>query len=136
VTRPRRQTRTARAQAAFLAEFALCGNVLRSALKVRVGRQTVYHWLKDPAFQEIFDAAHQDALDRLEEEARRRAVDGVLEPVVSGGQLVTYRTRYSDALLALLLKAKRPDIYRERRDSTVKDDAVRTLEPEKPRQDD
>jgi hypothetical protein len=32
-------------------------------------------------FKALYDEALEDALDQLEEEARRRAVDGVLKPI-------------------------------------------------------
>ena len=38
----------------------------------------------------------------------------VLEPVVSAGKVVTTVRKYSDTLLIVLLKGKRPDTYRER----------------------
>ena len=95
------------AQARFLAQFALCGNVLRSAQAAAVGRRTVYDWLIVEPFKQLFDEAHEDALDQLEEEARRRAVDGVIEPVVSAGKVVTTVRKYSDNLLICLLKARR-----------------------------
>jgi hypothetical protein len=116
----RLQARTAKAQAQFLCEFSLCGNVLRAARAAGVGRRTVYEWLLDRRFKELYDEAHEDALDQLEDEARRRAVDGVLEPVVSGGKHVTDVRKYSDTLLITLLKAKRPDSYRDRQEQAVK----------------
>lgn len=89
--------------------------MLRSAAAAGVNRRTIYGWLKtDPKFKDLFEAAHDDALDRLEEEARRRAVEGVLEPVVSAGALICHVRKYSDALLITLLKGKRPDTFRER----------------------
>lgn len=127
MTRRRRQARTARAQREFLAEFALCGNVLRAALTVNVGRQTVYNWRQDSAFAKLYDEAHEDALDRLEEEARRRAVDGVVEPVVSAGKVVTHVRNYSDALLMMLLRAKRPDTFGKRRDANATDTDQTTM---------
>ena len=45
----------------------------------------MYLWRKDPAFEALMAEAHEDALDALEEEAERRGVDGVLEPVFPGG---------------------------------------------------
>jgi hypothetical protein len=51
----------------------------------------------------------------LEEEAYRRAVDGVDEPVYSAsGKLAGYRKRYSDILLTLLLRAYNPDRFGEK----------------------
>ncbi len=112
--RGRRYLRTTQAQTRFLAEFAQCGNVRRAAVAAGVGRRTVYRWLEQPRFKTLYDEAHDEALDLLEEEARRRAVEGVLEPVVSGGKIVGRVRKYSDNLLTTLLKAKRPDVFRER----------------------
>jgi hypothetical protein len=115
------QARTLLAKGRFLADFALCGNVLRSAAAARINRRTVYTWLgEDTKFKALYDEALQDALDRLEEEARRRAIDGWMEPVVSGGNLVTHVRKYSDTLLVVLLKGKRPDTFRERHEITGK----------------
>lgn len=108
-------------KARFLADFALCGNVLRSAVAAGCGRRTVYDWRReDSKFAALYDEAHEDALDRLEEEGRRRAYEGVLEPVVSAGQLVTHVRKYSDTLLITLLKGKRPDTFRDRHEVTGK----------------
>lgn len=40
----------------------------------------------------------------LEAAAFERAVEGVWEPVVSGGKVAVYKKRYSDAILVTLLK--------------------------------
>jgi hypothetical protein len=58
-------------------------------------------------------------MDRLESEAFRRAHDGVDEPIVGriGKDLdgvVTTVKRYSDGLLQFLLKAHRPEVYKDR----------------------
>jgi hypothetical protein len=59
--------------------------------------------------------AKEMAADRLEEEAWRRAVDGVDEPVgFYRGKPSAWVKRYSDTLLIFLLKALRPEKYRER----------------------
>lgn len=52
----------------------------------------------------------------LEDEAWRRAVEGVEKRVVSAGQDLGTETVYSDTLLTLLLKANLPEKYRERVD--------------------
>ncbi len=116
-----RYLRTVQAQTRFLSEFARCGNVRRAAVAAAVGRRTVYRWLEQPRFKTLYDDAHDEALDILEEEARRRAVEGVLEPVVSGGKIIGRVRKYSDNLLITLLKAKRPDVFRERYEHTGKD---------------
>lgn len=59
----------------------------------------------------IFDKRVLDAIDggydMIEEEARRRAVEGVLEPVYFKGEEVGNVRKYSDQLLMFLLKAYR-----------------------------
>lgn len=59
------------------------------------------------------------AADRLEQEAIRRAVDGTNKPVFFQGEIVGFEKEYSDTLLVLLLKAHKPDKYRERSDVRI-----------------
>jgi hypothetical protein len=103
----------------FLELFADTGNVTRSAQSIGATARALYLLRRrDDAFREAWEEAEEIAADRLEEEARRRAIEGVEEPVVSGGQLVldvagrpvTVR-RYSDGLLISLLKAHRPERF-------------------------
>ena len=49
----------------------------------------------------------------MEREAYRRAVKGVEKPVYRGGQLVGTIREYSDSLLMFLLRARRPELYRD-----------------------
>jgi hypothetical protein len=106
---------------AFLTHLALTGNTSLSAAAAKVDRTTVY---KARAEDKDFAAQWADCLDqaadRLEAEALRRAVDGVDEPVFGSGgtgvgtiEVGTIR-RYSDTLLIFLLKGVRPDKFRER----------------------
>jgi hypothetical protein len=53
-----------------------------------LGRKTVYDWLKREPFKALYSDAREEAPDELEGEARRRAVDGVLEPVYQQGRQV------------------------------------------------
>ena len=62
----------------------------------------------DAAFAVAWVQAMEGAADRLEQEAWRRAVDGISEPVIRGGQQVGEVVKYSDALLVRLLQARRP----------------------------
>jgi hypothetical protein len=110
---------TARAQARFLREFVQTGNVKASALAAKVGRRTIYDWVKDdPVFARLYQEAKDDAIDLLEAEARRRAVDGVLEPVYQGGKKVGVIRKYSDTLMALFLKGYRREVFSERFEHT------------------
>jgi len=103
-------------QAAFLAAFAELGNVTGAAEAAGVHRQRHWEWLKDPGYADRFADAQEQAVERLETEARRRAIVGVEEPVYQGGKLVGGVRKYSDTLLIFLLKGARPERYRERFD--------------------
>ena len=105
-----------RRQRAFLAAFRETGNVCLACEVAKVGRSSHYRWLaEDPAYREAFDQAKEDAADILEAEAFRRAVDGVEKPVGwYKGKPGGYVREYSDILLIFLLKALRPEKYRDR----------------------
>lgn len=59
--------------------------------------------------------AHEDGCDVLEDEAHRRGVEGVDRPVYQGGVMVGTVTEYSDTLLNLKLRGKRPGVYNTER---------------------
>lgn len=113
------------AREVFLDHLRKTSNISQSASIALVERKTVYRWREaDPAFAAAWDDAIDEATDMLEAEARRRAIEGDEEYVVSMGQLVkdpktgeylTTRKR-SDGLMTLLLKAHRPEKFRERYD--------------------
>ena len=101
---------------AFLAAFRKTGNVRLACEAAEVGRSSHYRWLEtDAAYEEAFELAKEDAADILEAEAKRRAIEGVLEPVgFYKGEPGGHVRRYSDTLLIFLLKGLRPEVYRER----------------------
>lgn len=71
-------------------------------------------WKEDEEYQVAYQEALILAGENLEEEAIRRAVEGVEEPVgwfrgVAGGTI----TRYSDTLLIFLMKGNNPGKYAE-----------------------
>lgn len=100
---------------AFLAAYAESGNVTRAAEIAEVNRSMHYDWLAaDPLYAEDFRAAEDQAGDRLEQEARRRAVEGVAEPIYYQGVRVGAVQKYSDTLLIFLLKGARPEKYKDR----------------------
>jgi hypothetical protein len=82
-------------QQRFLVAYSVCGNISQAARIANVSRPQTYVWLEDPRYAEAFHEAKLQAVDRLEEEARRRAMEG------------------SDMLMSLLLKAHLPEKYRE-----------------------
>jgi len=111
---------------AFLRAFALRGIPLDGIRAAGVSRNLVWHWRQtDGWFDALYEAAVEEAGDRLEAEAHRRAFEGVDEPVVFQGmptELVDPTTgerrmftvkKYSDPLMALMLKGHKQEKYRE-----------------------
>lgn len=81
----------------FLSLLSDYGNVTVAAQGAGISRLTAYrHRHADPLFAQQWEAALDLGTDGLEDEARRRAVSG------------------SDTLLIFMLKALRPEKYRER----------------------
>jgi hypothetical protein len=84
-------------KAAVLSAFKNCANVTRACEIADIARATFYSWLKeDPEFKAAYEAAREEAVEVLEDEAIRRATVGG-----------------SDTLLIFLLKAARPQKYRD-----------------------
>lgn len=72
----------------FLQEYARCGVIARAARAAGVSSSTVrLRRETDADFAAAFEQAGEDAVDALDSEARRRALDGVEEPVVYQGAL-------------------------------------------------
>ena len=107
-----------RRKAIFIRTLAQTGIVGRAATAAGWPRGWAYTVRGgDPEFAILWDQAVEFATDSLEEAARNRAVNGVAKPVYQQGRLVGTVQEYSDTLLVQLLKAKRPNEFRE--NSTV-----------------
>jgi hypothetical protein len=124
-------------KAAFCAHLARMGNVKLAAEAAGLSRATVYqHRDADKAFAATWDEAMKDAADVLEAEAFRRAVEGIVKqvthkadivtvPVDKNGNVVTaddpafvrrvplVERVYSDNVLLAMLRAKKPNEYRD-----------------------
>src|SRR5215469_15768 len=73
----------------FLKSLADTGNVTAAVAVAGTSRTRVYELRKtDPAFAAAWEEAEEIAADALEAEARRRAVEGTQELLVSAGKLV------------------------------------------------
>jgi hypothetical protein len=110
----------------FLRAFAQRGIILDGCEAAGVSRGAISVWRADDEwFDELFLAAMDESADVLEREAFRRAVTGIDEPVIyrglptmvqdanTGEQRNLTVKRYSDQLLTVMLKARKPDTYRE-----------------------
>jgi len=99
-------------QLVFLDNLRATGNVSEAARSVGRRRSAVYALRRaDPSFASLWEEALEDAADRLEREALRRAVEGTHEDRFFQGQAVGGITRYSDSLLMFLLRARRPGLF-------------------------
>jgi hypothetical protein len=88
--------------------------VTAAAQSAGVARSTTYEArLHDDAFASAWADIAEANLERMEAEARRRAVEGVDRAVYYQGEEVGLERQYSDTLLIFLLKAGRPEVYRE-----------------------
>jgi hypothetical protein len=111
---------------AFLVALATTANVSKACELAHVTRPTVYD-LRNSAedFRRAWDEALETACDMLELEARRRAESGVNKTIFYKGEPIGTETNYSDTLMIFLLKAHRPEKYRERFDIEIKDARTR-----------
>ncbi|SNR92044.1 hypothetical protein SAMN06269173_11171 [Hymenobacter mucosus] len=118
---------------AFLAVLADCANVSKAARAAEVNRQYCYECrANDPSFAEEWDNALEEATDKLEERAWTRANfadvqykftktgEPILHPITGEPY---YEHVGSDTVLITLLKAHRPDKYKDRKEVTGKDGA-------------
>ena len=100
-----------RAKEAILAALREGATTAEAAEAGRVSRTTAWTWRQqDEAFALAYHDAEEHGTDSLEQVARRRAVEG------------------SDTLLIFLLKARRPEKYRDRVDITAKVESVSSAE--------
>lgn len=103
------------------------GNISEACRVTLVSRPQVYTQRKgDPEFAKALEEARELGVEALEDECRRRAYDGVDEPVIWQGKRALDDNgvpmsikKYSDTLLMFLLKGAKPGKYRERYDHEV-----------------
>jgi hypothetical protein len=83
-----------RARYQFLCELQRTYSVSAAARKAGVSRATVHKWRQDPAFDEAYTEALEEAIDRLEYTVYQRALDGDTQAAIA------------------ILRAARPEKYR------------------------
>lgn len=110
----------------FLRTFAVRGIVLDGCKAAGISRTGVERWRESSEwFDTMYSIAIEEAADRIEAEAYRRAVEGYDEPVIYQGMTTTVLDpvtmqekqltvrKYSDSLMAMMLRGARPEKYRE-----------------------
>ena len=99
-------------QQAFLDAYRELGFVHGAALQASVSRELHYNALRlSKPYREAFQEIEQILALRLEEEARRVALQGNPEPIYYGRKIVGYRARPSEKLLIFLLQANNPEKF-------------------------
>lgn len=109
-------TFTEEAKARYIAALRSTCNKTRAAMAAGISTSTVAkHRKEDALFDERCNEALDEGIDLLEDSAHVRAFEGIIETRYGkDGQIVSEDRKYSDALTMFLLKAHRPDKYRER----------------------
>lgn len=93
-------------------------SITRAAKTHNIGYSTIHHWRdKYPEFDDACAVAIKQGTERIEDEAVRRAVEGVERPVFGnlgegqGTGVVGHVTEYSDQLMSLILKGRFHERY-------------------------
>lgn len=113
---------TPAARAIILEKIAQAYSFTAACNAANIGTTTLQDWRKrDPEFdKQVLDAVERGT-DLMEDELRRRALEGVEEGVYYQGVRVDTQVKYSDRLMELAVKARRPHKYRERTELTGAD---------------
>jgi AcrR family transcriptional regulator len=100
--------------AEFLENVSEAHTVKASAKAAGISTTSVYERRK---WDDVFDGRWHEATELgvqvLEEEVRRRAVEGFVEPVYYRGEKVGEVRKWSDNLLMFRLKGLKPEVYRD-----------------------
>lgn len=106
---------TAAERATFLGMLAQGHTVTKAAALIGHGRSTVYELRqRDADFAKQWDLALDVGVDALEEEARRRAFEGVERDVFYQGEKIATVRDFSDTLLIQLLRVRAPSRWGNR----------------------
>jgi hypothetical protein len=125
----------------FLSSIVKGERIIDAAAAANVHPTLAYRRRKeDELFRKAWNEASEIGTRLLEQEAQRRAFNGVLEPVFHKGQECGTVRKYSDTLLIFLLKARNPAKYRDGVEDGVRNHPVtinvnvidRLPEPDRP----
>ena len=105
---------TPQRQRTFIEALADTGSVHAAAKAANMSQGGAYYLRRQPGAEQ-FRKAWQKALDigvqRIEDVAMDRALNGVDEPLYSYGKLVGTRKRYNDRLLMFMLRNRAPERF-------------------------
>ena len=100
---------------AFFHHLGRTGSVTVAANRAQLRRTTLYQMRQeDDAFAERWARALDLGVERLQDNAMNRAMNGTPKPVWRNGQKIGSVQQFDNRLLQFLLKAHRPDLYGDR----------------------
>ncbi len=100
---------------AFFHHLGRTGSVTVAAHRAQLRRSALYERRQtDDAFAERWAKALDLGVERLQDNAMNRAMNGTPKPVWRNGREVGSVRQYDNRLLQFLLKAHRPDLYGDR----------------------
>ena len=112
--RPRRNSITPARQCAFISALAETGIVSQAARRIGASLEALYklrHRDGGEAFAAAWDTAVDRGIQRLEDGALARAIEGEERMVVSSGKLLGTEIRHNEALVMFFLRGRRADRY-------------------------
>lgn len=121
--RPGKKPGLTETQERFLEAYKQYGYIYPAMVAIGLNsRQNHYNWMENEAYATAFEEAETNAVELAESELRRRGIigDERRRPYFYRGEQVgeeVWRERDTVALI-VLLKAKKPELYREKYDLT------------------
>jgi hypothetical protein len=103
-------------QRRFIGTLADTGSVTHAAREVGMSAKSAYalrRAVDGVGFARAWDAAIRQAMDRLIDVCLDRALEGSEEPIYHEGRCVGHRIRHHDRMAMFLLRAHRPDLFRD-----------------------
>lgn len=101
-------------QRAFIEALADTGSVAAACKAVDMSQPGAYNLRRQPgaeSFRKAWAAALDLGVQRIEDVAMDRALNGVDEPLYSYGKIIGTRKRYNDRLLMFMLRNRAPDRF-------------------------
>lgn len=112
--RMRRGGWSADRQREFIELLAETGSVRSACRRMGVGEHHIYKLRRHPeaaSFRKAWEAALDIGVQRIEDVAMDRALNGVEEPVYHRGEIVGTRRAYNDRLLMFMLDRRAPERF-------------------------
>ena len=104
----------------FLHFLSRSGSVTFAATRANLERRTLYRLkARDEEFAARWDESLQLGIDRLQDDAMQRALHGTERTVFRNGKQVGSTQQYDNKLLQFLLRAHRPEVYGDRKQSAA-----------------